>query len=66
MKVMAKDLKVGQVIAIYGGTETVIDVLEFEMGVMVYFDSQKDNPFISSRFASWRLDHELEVIGYSA
>lgn len=64
MLVKVQDLKVGQKFRSVGSRmpfETVHSVSEFETGVMVFLESEVDNPFISSSFASYSLNTLLEV-----
>lgn len=65
MKVKAQDLKVGQWFKVFDFStkfEQVASVQQYKTGVMVFLASQVDNPFISSQFASYSLDHEIEVL----
>ena len=65
MKIKAQNLKVGQWFKEFDFStkfEQVASVQEFETGVMVFLASQINNPFVSSQFASYSLDHEVEVL----
>ena len=61
MQVKVQDLKVGQSIVVFNRIEVVHDVMEFETGVMVFYASQKDNPFLSSRYGSYALDTMVQA-----
>lgn len=61
MQVKVQDLKVGQSIIVFNTIEVVHAVVEYETGVMVYYESQKDNPFLSSRFGSYALNTLIQA-----
>ena len=61
MQVKVQDLKVGQSIVVFNRIEVVHAVVEYETGVMVYYESQKDNPFLSSRFGSYALNTLIQA-----
>lgn len=61
MQVKVQDLKVGQSIVVFNTIEVVHAVVEYETGVMVYYESQKDSPFLSSRFGSYALNTLIQA-----
>ena len=62
MLIKAQDLKVGQSIVMYGRAEEISEV-QIEAGVVIAtLASQQNNPFISSRFASYSVDSVIEVL----
>lgn len=61
MQVKVQDLKVGQSIVVFNTIEVVHAVVEYETGVMVFYASQKDNPFLSSRYGSYAIDTMVQA-----
>lgn len=64
MMIKARDLKVGQWIKVFRKWETISEIQEYETGVMVFYASQVDNPFLSSRYGSYNFNTLVEVDGY--
>ena len=62
MMIKAQSLKVGQTISVLGTPETISSIEDYGSGVMVYFESAKDNPFVSSNFASYSISTLVEVL----
>lgn len=62
MMVKSQDLKVGQTIKVFNTVETISSISDYGSGVMVYFESQKDNPFVSSQYASYSISTLVEVL----
>jgi hypothetical protein len=71
MLVKAGKLKVGDKLRGLGGQVEVISRIEpylrlptdqYPGGVMVFFESQKNNPFVSSQYASYNLSTLVEVV----
>ena len=62
MMIKAQDLKVGQKINVFNTVETISSISDYGAGVMVYFESQKDNPFVSSQYASYSISTLVEVL----
>jgi hypothetical protein len=62
MFIKAGKLKVGDSIKVLGGSEVISKIENYPGSVMVFFESQADNPFISSQYASYNLSTYVEVI----
>jgi len=59
---VASKIQVTDQIVIHGRMETVTGITPFEGGVMLFLDSEVGNPFVSSTFASFNNDAEIEVV----
>lgn len=58
----ASEVRIGDQIRLYGVVDTVMGVTRYDGGVMLSLGSEVSNPFVSSSFASFREDAEIEVV----
>ncbi len=58
----ASEVRIGDQIRLYGVVDTVMGVTRYDGGVMLFLGSEVNNPFVSSTYASFREDAEIEVV----